>query len=152
MSAQPTLAPSGDSLVAAAPGAYAKDDYVLLLPEYTFGMVSRVCYAKVTRVKIGRIIVTTKRLIHYAAVTVSVNTRLHKPAVVTKAEYTGGLTGTWLRKIVITLSNEEISSILNNYSNHIAIAKLVKSNLLIVGDNKIIVNNVFMSLIIIRKR
>ena len=36
---------------------------------------------------------------------------------------------------ISTLSNEEISSILNNYSNHIAIAKLVKSNLLIVGDN-----------------
>lgn len=39
---------------------------------------------------------------------------------------------------ISTLSNEEISSILNNYSNHIAIAKLVKSNLLIVGDNKYI--------------
>lgn len=39
---------------------------------------------------------------------------------------------------VSTISNEEILTILNSYSSHIAIAKLVKSNLLHIGENKYI--------------
>ena len=97
-----------DSLPAAPTALYAKDSYVLLLPEYTFGVVPRVCYAKVTRVELGRMVVTTKRLVSHAAVTITLNTRLHRPVVVTKAEYTGGQPGVWLRKSVITLTTEEI--------------------------------------------
>ena len=39
---------------------------------------------------------------------------------------------------ISTLSNEEILNILNSYSSHIAIAKLVKTNTLHIGENKYI--------------
>jgi len=39
---------------------------------------------------------------------------------------------------ISTLSNEEILNILNSYSSHIAIAKLLKLNTLHIGENKYI--------------
>ena len=86
---------------------YAKDDHVLLLPEHTYGMVPQVCYGKISRVELGRIGVSTKKLPNFGPTAVTVNTRVHKPVVVTKTEFSGAQTGLWLRKSVVTLSTEE---------------------------------------------
>ena len=66
-----------------------------------------VCYGRVTRVEFGRIGVTTKKLPGYSSNVVMVNTRIHKPTIVTKTEFTGSQVGVWLRKSVVTLSTED---------------------------------------------
>ena len=89
-----------------APEPYSKDDHVLLLPEHTNGNIPLVCYGKIFRVELGRVGINTKKLTNYPAIAVTVNTRIHRPAVVTKTEYVGAQVGLWLRKSVVTISTE----------------------------------------------
>ena len=91
----------------ALPVEYTKDYHVLLLPEHTNGKITIVCYGKVGRVDLERLGVTTKKLPNFPATTVFVNTRIHKPKVVTQTEFRGGQIGTWLRKSVVTLSTQD---------------------------------------------
>ncbi len=88
--------------VSTVPTGYTKDDHVLLLPEHTNGNVSMVCYAKVSRVDLGRLGVNTKKLPNFPATALTVNTRIHKPKVVTQTEFKTGQVGLWLRKSVLT--------------------------------------------------
>ena len=98
---------SESALVSTAPTGYTKDDHVLLLPEHTNGYVPMVCYAKVSRVDLGRLGVNTKKLPNFPATALTVNTRIHKPKVVTQTEFKTGQVGLWLRKSVLTLTTEE---------------------------------------------
>ncbi len=86
---------------------YSKEDHVLLLPEHTNGMIPQVCYAKVTKVGLGQMTLATKKLPSLPATSVSVNTRIHQPAVVTATEVNGNRVGLWLRKGVMTITTDE---------------------------------------------
>ena len=86
---------------------YSKDDHILLLPEHTNGMIPQVCYAKITKVELGKIFAATKKLPNLPSSAVAINSRLHQPTVVTQAEFKGSQVGVWLRKGVMTLTTEE---------------------------------------------